>query len=100
MDVIDFGRYFAALLLVAALLGFAWLAARKQGFSGLARFIPAQADRRLSVVETMMMGPKHRLYLLRRDGTEHLVVIGPQGADVIEAGIPATAVRATIEAAP
>ena len=99
MDVIDFGRYFAALLLVAALLGFAWLAARKQGFSGLTRFMPVQADKRLSVVETMMMGPNHKAYLLRRDGIEHLVVIGPQGADVIEANIPVAAAIATIESA-
>ena len=97
MDVIDFGRYFAALLLVAALLGFAWIAARKQGFSGLTRFMPVQAAKRLSIVETMMMGPKHKAYLLRRDGVEHLVVVGPQGADVIEAGIPVAPAIATVE---
>lgn len=91
MDVIDFGRYFAALLLVLALLGFAWIAARRQGFSGLMRFIPAQADKRLNVVETMMMGPRHKLYLLRRDGTEHLVLVGPGEASIIETGIPVTA---------
>ena len=91
MDVIDFGRYFAALLLVLALLGFAWIAARRQGFAGLVRFMPTQADKRLSVVETMMMGPRHKLYLLRRDGTEHLVLVGPGEASVIETGIAVTA---------
>jgi flagellar protein FliO/FliZ len=100
MDVIDLGRYFGALLLVGALLGFAWLAARKYGngaaggFNGLAGFMAPKMDRRLSVVETMMMGPRHKAYLLRRDGVEHLVVIGPDGARVIENGIPAAAIVA------
>ena len=98
MDVIDLGRYFGALLLVGALLGFAWLAARKYGnaggastFNGLASFMAPKTDRRLSVVETMMMGPRHKLYLLRRDGVEHLIVVGPDGASVVENGIAAPA---------
>lgn len=92
MDVLDLGRYFGALLLVGALLGFAWLAARKYGgagFSGLSGFIAPKTDRRLSVVETMMMGPRHKLYLLRRDGVEHLIVVGPDGTTLIENGIAA-----------
>lgn len=93
MDVLDLGRYCGALLLVAALLGFAWLAARKyggagsSGFSGLAGFIKPNVSRRLAVVETMMMGPRHKLYLLRRDGVEHLIVVGPDGTSVVENGI-------------
>ncbi len=92
MDVLDLGRYFGALLLVGALLGFAWLAARKHGgsaFAGLSGFIAPKTDRRLAVVETMMMGPRHKLYLLRRDGVEHLIVVGPDGASVVENGIAA-----------
>ena len=96
MDVLDLGRYFGALLLVAALLGFAWLAARKYGsagFAGLSGFIAPKIDRRLSVVETMMMGPRHKLYLLRRDGVEHLIVVGPDGTTLIENGIAVPAVQ-------
>jgi flagellar protein FliO/FliZ len=95
MDVLDLGRYCGALLLVAALLGFAWLAARKYGgaggasFTGLAGFMKPNVERRLSVVETMMMGPRHKAYLLRRDGVEHLIVVGPEGASVVENGIVA-----------
>ena len=90
MDVIDLGRYFGALLLVAALLGFAWLAARKYGstgFTGFAGFMAPNTQRRLGVVETMMMGPRHKLYLLRRDGVEHLIVVGPDGTTLVENGI-------------
>jgi flagellar protein FliO/FliZ len=99
MDVLDLGRYCGALLLVAALLGFAWLAARKYGgaggsssFAGLAGFLTPNTTRRLAVVETMTMGPRHKLYLLRRDGVEHLIAVGPDGTTLIENGIAAPAV--------
>jgi len=86
MDAIDTARYFGALSLVLALSGLAWVAAREYGWQGLAK---PDATRRLSVVETLMIGPRHRLYLVRRDATEHLVLIGPQGTTAIESGIMA-----------
>lgn len=89
MDVLDFGRYFASLLLVGGLLGGAWLAARRFGIAGVVSGI---AHKRLSVVETLMIGPRHRLFLLRRDGVEHLLLVGPQGASVVENGIPANTI--------
>jgi flagellar protein FliO/FliZ len=89
MDVLDLGRYFASLLLVGGLLGGAWLAARRFGVPGL---VGGSAQKRLSVVETLMIGPRHKLFLLRRDGVEHLLLVGPQGANVVENGIPAAAI--------
>ncbi len=86
MDVLDLGRYFAALLLVGGLLGVAWLAARRFGVPGVMQGV---TQKRLSVVETLMIGPRHKIFLLRRDGVEHLLLIGPQGASVVENGIPA-----------
>ena len=70
MDLIDIVRYTGALLLVLALIGLAGLAARRFGVPGVAR---AGAKRRLAVVETLMVGPRHQLYLLSRDGVEHLL---------------------------
>jgi flagellar protein FliO/FliZ len=84
MDMIDLVRYFGALLLVLALVGFAGLAARKWGVPGVSK---ASATRRLSVVETLMIGPKQRLYLVRRDDVEHLIVIGSDGTSVVETNI-------------
>jgi flagellar protein FliO/FliZ len=84
MELIDIGRYFAALLMVLALVGFAGLAVRRFGMPGLVR---PQSLRRLAVVETLMIGPRQRLYLLRRDGVEHLVIAGPEGMSVVETGI-------------
>jgi flagellar protein FliO/FliZ len=84
MNLIDIVRYLGALLLVLALVGFAGLAVRRFGMPG---FVKASATRRLSIVETLMIGPRQRLYILRRDDVEHLVMIGPDGTSVIESGI-------------
>ncbi len=84
MDMIDIARYFSALILVLSLLGFAALAARKYGLPGITR---GTVQKRLSVVETLMVGPRHKLFLFKRDGVEHLVLMGPRGANVIENGI-------------
>jgi flagellar protein FliO/FliZ len=86
MDLLDIARYLGALLLVLGLIGFAGLAARRFGLPGLSK--PASA-RRLKIVETLMISPRQRLVLLRRDGVEHLVMISPDGASVIEASIAA-----------
>jgi len=86
MDLIDIARYVGALALVLALVGFAALAARRIGLSGL---VGTGTSRRLQVVETLMIDARNRAVLLRRDDREHLVVIGPEGACVIEPGIAA-----------
>jgi len=90
MDLLDLARYLGALLLVLGLVGLAGLGARRFGLPGLAK--PASA-RRLKIVETLMISPRQRLALVRRDGVEHLVMIGPDGATVIEAGIVPSAER-------
>jgi flagellar protein FliO/FliZ len=94
MDVLDFFRYFAALLLVLGLIGAAGLAARKFGLPGLAK--PA-GQRRIHIVETLMLSPRQRLVIVKRDEVEHLILIGPSGASVIESGItpPASAAAPT-----
>jgi flagellar protein FliO/FliZ len=86
MDLIDFGRYFAALLMVLALVGAAGLAMRRFGVPGM---VKPQGQRRLEIVETLAIGPRQKLVLLRRDNVEHLVLAGADGASVVESGIPA-----------
>jgi flagellar protein FliO/FliZ len=86
MDVLDFARYFAALLLVLGLIGAAGLATRKFGVPGLAKPI---RTRRIHIVETLMLSPRQKIALIRRDDVEHLVMITPNGASVIENGIVA-----------
>lgn len=94
MDIVDFARYFGALILVLGLLGLAGLAARRYGVPGISK---SAATRRLSVSETLMLGPRHKLLLVRRDDAELLLLLGPQGATLLENGIPALAAQAEAE---
>jgi flagellar protein FliO/FliZ len=94
MDVIDVARYLGALMLVLALVGIAALAARRFGLPGLTS---GSASRRLGVVETLMIDTRHKIYLLRRDDREHLVLVGPEGASVVESGIAAPAAPVVLQ---
>jgi flagellar protein FliO/FliZ len=79
--------YFAALLLVVGLiLGLAWVA-RRLGVMG--RLANSGGRRRLAVVEVLALDGKRRLVLLRRDGAEHLVLLGLTGDIVVERGVAA-----------
>jgi flagellar protein FliO/FliZ len=53
-----------------------------QRFSG-----PARSKSRLAVVETLTLDARHKLTLVRRDGVEHLLLLGPTGETVVETGI-------------
>jgi flagellar protein FliO/FliZ len=100
MDVINMMHYFAALLFVAALAGAALLVKRygsnPQAFRDslnaswggkLGKWEFKIPERRLAVVETLVLGPKQRLLIIRRDDVEHLVLSGPDGASVVENNI-------------
>lgn len=86
MEFVDIARYLGALILVLALVGLAGLGARRFGVPGV---IKGGTARRLAVVETLMIGPRQRLFLVRRDGVEHLVMANGEALSVIESGIPA-----------
>jgi flagellar protein FliO/FliZ len=85
MDVIDFGRYFAALLLVLGLLGGLALLARR---AGLAHFLPSiqrsNAPRRMEVASTLMLDPRRRVVLVRVDDEEHVILLGLAGETVLD----------------
>jgi flagellar protein FliO/FliZ len=96
MDVINFLHYLVALIFVLALICAAFLIKRygtnpsafKNGLAGkLGKWEFGTSQRRLAIVETLVLGPKQRLFILRRDDVEHLVLSGPEGASVIESGI-------------
>ena len=80
-------RFVVALVAILALLAaFAWLMRRY----GAGRTMGG-GKRRLSIVEVAPIDGKRRLVLLRRDVTEHLVLLGPDGALLVESGIAAPA---------
>ncbi|MBV9550947.1 MAG: flagellar biosynthetic protein FliO [Alphaproteobacteria bacterium] len=98
--MINLMRYAAALLFVLALAGVALLVKRygsnpqafRDSFAGkLGKWDFKMPERRLAVVETLVLGPKQRLLIIRRDDVEHLVLSGPEGASIIEHNIPVKA---------
>jgi flagellar protein FliO/FliZ len=91
MDMTDALRYLGALALVLALVGAAGLALRRYGLPG----IGGGAGRRLTIVESLMLGKNHRLLIVRCDGTEHLLVTAPQGTSVIASSAAKQAGAAT-----
>jgi len=97
MDLIDIARYLGALMLVLALVGFAALAARRYGLPGI---VSGSATRRLAVVETLMVDARHKLLIIRRDDKEHLVLVGPEGANVVESGLDAKSATPVVGALP
>ncbi len=87
MEFTSYLRFGAALVLVLGLIGIAAWAARRFGFAGR---LPAARGRgrRLAVLDVTPLDTKRRLVLVRRDGVEHLVLLGSAGDLVIERGIP------------
>ena len=90
MISVDLMLQFAfALALVLALIAVTgWLGRRYMGAGRLASF---KGKRRLGVVEALSIDGRTRLLLVRRDTTEHLILLGATGAVVVERAIEAGA---------
>jgi flagellar protein FliO/FliZ len=85
MEFLDYLRFAAALLVVLGLIGAGAFALRRVGLPRVSN----AADRRLGVVEVVPVDARRQLALFRRDGVEHLVLLGPSSDLLIEGGIPA-----------
>jgi flagellar protein FliO/FliZ len=96
LDPLYYLRFVVALGVVLALIaGLAWVLRRTSlGRAAIGR------NGRLSVVESMSLDPRRRLLLVRRDGVEHLLLLGATGELVVEAGIRPTPPRATTPMGP
>lgn len=84
MDMLDFARYLAGLVLVLGLLaGFAFILRR--GYAqGLIPGFPGQgSERRMRVVETLMVDPRRRMVIVEVDGTEHVLLLGAERETVL-----------------
>jgi flagellar protein FliO/FliZ len=87
METTDYIRFVLALVLVLGLiLAMTW-ALKRFGVGAAGGGLMAR--RRLRTVETALIDGRHRLVLVRRDATEHLLLVGPNTSQVIETGIPA-----------
>jgi flagellar protein FliO/FliZ len=95
MDGENYLRFILALVLVLGLLVLAAVLLRRTGLAPkLGR------ARRLSLIEALPLGPRHRLILVRRDNVEHLLLVGPQGDVVVETGIAGPGLASATSAAP
>lgn len=90
MDFSVYVRFVVVLILVIGLiLGFAWIM-RRFGFGGVMQGALGR-KRRVAVIEATTLDARHRVFLVRRDDVEHLVLVGPNTSQVIERGIPVLA---------
>ena len=86
MELSTYFPFLLALIFVLALIGIlSWIARRYGVLRGTVR--PTPGKRRLEVVEITPIDSKRRLVLLRRDHTEHLILMSPTNELVVETGI-------------
>lgn len=88
MSAVDYLRFVMALAFVLALVGVFALLLRRYGPSAGLPISRAKGERRLGVVEVLGLDARRRLVLVRRDGVEHLLLLGPDRDLLVEGGIP------------
>lgn len=76
MDFPSFVRAVFALALTLGLIGLATVALRKYGPDAIARLQGPKKDRRLKVVESLVLDPTRRLVIVDCDGQERLLMLG------------------------
>jgi flagellar protein FliO/FliZ len=80
-----YAKAIGALVFVLGMIaGAAWLA-RRFGAAGGAMM--RRSKRRLGLIEALPLDGRRRLLLIRRDGVEHLLLVGGGGDLVIESGL-------------
>jgi flagellar protein FliO/FliZ len=89
MEFAGYLRFLLALAFVLGLIGLLAILARRMGFGYPAGAIKNAKNRRLSVVESTPLDGRRRMVLVRRDDTEHLILMGPTSELLIESGIKA-----------
>ena len=87
MHLADLVRAAFALVLTLGLIGLAAVALRRYGPGALSRFGRPQRERRLAVVESLVLDPARRLLIVSCDGQERLLLLG-EGQFVTPAAAP------------
>lgn len=83
MGFIDFARAVMGLAITLGLIGLAAYAVRRYAPGLMERFQGKRGERRMQVVETLVLDPARRLVLVRVDGEERLILLG-EGREMIE----------------
>jgi flagellar protein FliO/FliZ len=86
MDWTDYLRFLMALIFVLALMGGLYMILRKFGLSS--SITPMGVQRRLKIVEILPLDARRKAILLRRDNTDHLIILNQNNETVVEQNIP------------
>ena len=88
MEVMDsqmIVKFLVAFIFVISLMFVISYIAKKMGLSN--NVTMNNVKKRLAVTSFMAVDHKHRLYLVKRDDVEHLILIGPNNQTVVERNI-------------
>lgn len=88
MDMASYLRFLLALVFVLGLIALLVWAVRRFGPAGIALKASGR-NRRLAIVEVTPIDARRRLVLVRRDGVEHLLLLGAGNDLLIESGLSA-----------
>ncbi len=83
MGFLDFARAILGLAITLGLIGLAAYALRRYAPGLMERFQGTRGERRLQVIETLVLDPARRLILVRVDEEERLILLG-EGKELIE----------------
>ena len=83
MNFLDLFRAVFRLAITLGLIGLAAWAVRRYAPQLMARLQAHRGERRLQVVETLVLDPARRLVLVRVDDEERLILLG-EGRELIE----------------
>ena len=83
MNFLDLLRAMFALAITLGIIGLAAWGARRYLPQLLARLSAERGEKRMKVVETLMLDPARRLVLVRIDDEERLLILG-EGRELIE----------------
>ncbi len=76
MDFLQLVQALAALAITLGLIGLTAVGLRRFGPDVIARFQGPARERRLTLVETLVLDPTRRLVLVRLDEEERLILLG------------------------
>ncbi|OGN50697.1 MAG: hypothetical protein A2352_04520 [Caulobacterales bacterium RIFOXYB1_FULL_67_16] len=83
MNFLDLARAVFGLAFTLGLIGLAAYAARRYAPQLMAKLNAQSGERRMQVVETLVLDPARRLVLVRIDEEERLILLG-EGRELIE----------------